>query len=76
MLLGNQLKNIFSLAQSLPTLSTFVAALRAFDAMCQSMQETDSGGGYEGGDLEPHGSRTILSPDWVASSTYPMAGYE
>merc|ERR1711957_1129096 len=49
---------------------------RAFDAMCQSMQETYSGGGYEGGDLEPHGSRTILSPDWVASKTYPMAGYE
>jgi len=48
---------------------------KSFDAMCQSMQETYSGGGYEGGDLEPHGSRTILSPDWVASATYPMAGY-
>ena len=49
---------------------------RSFDAMCQSMMENYSGGGYDGGDLEPHGSRTILSPEWVASSTYPMPRYD
>lgn len=50
---------------------------KSFDAMCASMKKEygRDGNEYDGGDLEPHGSRTLLVPQWVAKVDQKMANY-